>query len=51
MQPLRSSSITEPSTLLRATPSPCLASVLSLSGDHPLSFSLRIEATGSHVPY
>ena len=49
-RPLRSSRITQPSPLLRAVPSLCLASVLwSLWGLH-LDFSLSIETTGSQVP-
>jgi len=51
MQPLRSIPITETSSLLQAAPSLCLASVLSLSWGLHLSFSLDIEATGSHVPH
>ena len=51
MPPLRSSPITGPSTLLRATPPLCPASVLWLSWGFHLSFSLRIGATGSHVPH
>ena len=48
---LRSSSITEPSSLLRASLPPCPASVLWLSRvPSHLSFSLRIGTTGSHVP-
>ena len=50
-QTLRSSSITEPSSLLRVVPPLCLASVLShLWGLH-LRFSLNIETTGSRVPH
>ena len=49
--PLRSSSITEPSTLLLDDPPLCLASVLSRLWVHHLRFSLTIETTGSHVPY
>ena len=49
-QPLRSISITETSSLLRADPPLCSASVLwSLWGFH-LDFSLSIGTTGSHVP-
>ena len=49
---LRSSSITEPSSLLRASLPPCPASVLWLSQvPSHLSFSLRIGTTGSHVPH
>ena len=51
MQPLRSVSITEISSLLRTAPSPCLASVLSSSWGLHLNFSLCIETTGSHVPH
>ena len=51
MPPLCSGPITEPSTLLRATPPLCPASVLWLSWGYHLSFSLRIGATGSHVPH
>ena len=51
MQPLRSISITETSSLLRVSPPLCLASVLSLLWDLHLSFSLIIETTGSHVPH
>ena len=51
MQPLRSSPITGPSSLLRAAPPLCLASVLRLLRDRRLSRSLGIKATGSHVPY
>ncbi len=50
MQPLCSSSITEPSSLLRVAPPLCSASVLSLLWGLHLSFSLNIGATGSHVP-
>src|SRR4051812_30776194 len=42
--------ITGTSTLLRAHPPLCLASVLWLSWVFHLSFSLSIEATGSQVP-
>ncbi len=49
--PLRSSPITEPSTLLRDDPPLCFASVLSFSWGLHLNFSLNIEATGSHVPH
>ncbi len=49
---LRSSSITEPSSLLRASLPPCPASVLwLLRVPSRLSFSLRIGTTGSHVPH
>lgn len=51
MQPLRSNPITGPSSLLRAAPPLCLASVLRLLRDRRLSRSLSIETTGSHVPY
>jgi len=51
MQPLCSSPITGPSSLLRAAPPLCLASVLRLLRDRRLSRSLSIKATGSHVPY
>jgi hypothetical protein len=44
---LCSSSITEPSSLLRIGPPQCFASVLSPHGFHHLCFSLGIEATGS----
>jgi len=47
--PLRSSSITEPSTLIRDDPPLCFALVLSFSWDRHLNFSLNIETTGSHV--
>ncbi len=39
------------SQLLRVAPPLCLASVLSSSWGLHLDFSLRIEATGSHVPH
>src|SRR6516225_3421685 len=48
-QPLRSSPITGPSTLLRVAPPLCPASVL-FAGTARLDFSLGIGATGSHVP-
>ncbi len=48
--PLRSTSITETSSLLRGNPPPCLASVLSFLWGLHLNFSLDIETTGSHVP-
>ena len=51
MQPLRSISITETSSLLRVAPPLCFASVLSFLWDLHLNFSLTIEATGSHVPH
>ena len=50
MQPLRSTSITEASSLIRVAPPLCFASVLSFSWDLHLNFSLSIKATGSHVP-
>ena len=50
MQPLRSTSITETSSLLRVAPPLCFASVLSFSRGLHLNFSLNIETTGSHVP-
>ena len=43
MQPLRSISITETSSLLRVAPPLCLASVLSFLWDLHLNFSLNIE--------
>ncbi len=49
--PLRSSPITEPSTLILDDPPLCFASVLSFSWDLHLNFSLNIETTGSHVPH
>ena len=49
-RPLRSSRITQPSSLLRIVPPLCLASVLWSSWGHHLDFSLGIEATGSQVP-
>ena len=51
MQPLRSISITETSSLLRVAPPLCFASVLSFLWDLHLNFSLNIETTGSHVPH
>ncbi len=51
MQPLCSDSITEPSSLLRAAPPLCLASVLRSLQGRRLDCSLNIETTGSHVPY
>jgi len=51
MQPLCSSSITEPSSLIRVAPPLCLASVLRLLRVLRLSRSLHIEATGSQVPH
>ncbi len=50
-QPLGSTPITEASTLLRAAPPLCSASVLSPLWDHHLEFSLHHGATGSHVPH
>ncbi len=50
-QPLDSTPVTGASTLLRAAPPLCSASVLSPLWDHHLRFSLRIGATGSHVPH
>ena len=50
-QPLRSIPITEASSLLRAVPPLCSASVLSSSWDLHLDFSLSIRTTGSHVPH
>jgi len=41
----------EASTLIRAAPPLCSASVLSSLWDHHLEFSLHIGATGSHVPH
>src|SRR6266542_1865259 len=51
MSPLRSSAITAPSSLLRATPPLGPALVLSRSWGRHLRFSLAIGATGSHVPH
>ena len=51
MLPLRSSSFTEPSLLLRVAPPLCSASVLWRLWDLHLRFSLYIVATGSHVPH
>ena len=45
--PLRSIAITPTSSLLRATPSQCLASVLRFLWGRHLNGSLRIETTGS----
>ena len=45
--PLRSIAITATSSLLRATPSQCLASVLRFLWGRHLNGSLRIETTGS----
>ena len=50
-RPLRSSPITELSSLLRVAPPLCSASVLSRSWGLHLRFFLGIEATGSHVPH
>jgi hypothetical protein len=50
-QPLRSAPITGVSPLLRVDPPPCRASILSLLRVLRLRFSLRIAATGSHVPH
>src|SRR5580693_1486291 len=51
MQSLRSSSITEPSTLLRTAP-PCAPHRYSGPPSFSrLDFSLLIGTTGSHVPY
>jgi len=50
-QPLRSSPITGPSSLLRVAPPLYPASVLSRLGGFPLRFSLGIGVTGSHVPH
>jgi hypothetical protein len=49
-RPLRSRRITRRSSLLRAVPPLCLASVLKPSWDLHLGVSLGIEATGSKVP-
>ena len=51
MQPLSSNPITRSSSLLRAAPPLCLASVLRFLRDCRLNRSLSIETTGSHVPY
>ena len=51
MQPLRSTSITETSSLIQVAPPPCSALVLSLLWVLHLSFSLNIRTTGSHVPH
>ena len=48
--PLRSRPITGPSSLLRARPPLCPASVLNRSRGLRLRVSLRIGTTGSHVP-
>ena len=50
-QPLCSIPITGTSTLIRAVPPLCAASVLSSLWGHHLDFSLNIETTGSHVLY
>ena len=50
-QPLRSTSITETSTLLRAVPPLYPASVLSSLWGFHLDFSLYIGVVGSHVPH
>ena len=50
-RPLRSSSITEPSSLLRAGPSQTNASVLSPRGFLPLCFSLGIDGLVPAVPH
>jgi hypothetical protein len=47
--PLRSSPITEPSSLILDDPPLCFASVLSFSWDLHLNFSLNIETTGCRV--
>ena len=49
IQPLRSISITETSSLLRVGPPPCLASVLSSLWVLHLDFSLNIKTTGCRV--
>ncbi|MDH3574882.1 MAG: hypothetical protein OEM90_14895 [Desulfobacteraceae bacterium] len=49
--PLRSSPITEPSTLIRDDPPLFSALVLSRLWGHHLRFSLNIGTTGSHVPH
>ena len=51
MQPLRSITITVTSSLLRAAPPLCLASVLSFLWGLHLNFSLNIGTTASHVPH
>src|SRR5712691_11063679 len=51
IHPLRSTPITEASTLLWGVPPLCPASVLRRLWDHHLRISLHIEATGSHVPH
>ena len=50
MGSLRSTAITAASSLLRIPPPLCPASVLKPSWDRHLGCSLRIGATGSHVP-
>lgn len=51
MLPLRSTSITEVSALLRAAPSLYPALVLRRLWGFHLRFSLNIGMTGSHVPH
>ena len=51
MQPLRSTAITETSSLLRVAPPLCPASVLCSSWVFHLESSIGIGATGSHVPH
>jgi len=51
MLPLRSSLVTRPSSLLRVAPPLCCASVLKRLRGFRLRRSLRIAATGSHVPH
>ena len=51
IQPLCSISITETSSLIRAVPPLCAASVLSSLWVFHLDFSLFIGAVGSHVPH
>ena len=50
-QPLCSSAITAPSSLLQVAPSLYSTLVLSHLGCSPLCFSLSIGVTGSHVPH
>ncbi len=50
MSPLRSSAITEPSSLLRVTPPLYIALVLRFSQIRCLNRSLNINVTGSRVP-
>lgn len=50
MSPLRSSTITAPSSLLRVTPPLYIALVLRFSQVHCLNRSLNINVTGSRVP-